>query len=97
MEMAAYLIARVNVINWEKYKDYVEATPSVIQKFGGSFLARGGKTATVEGPEEDRRVVLVEFPTFEKAVEFYSSKEYQEAKSFREGAATVSTIVIDGV
>jgi uncharacterized protein (DUF1330 family) len=94
--MAAYLIAKIEVINPEQYKKYIAVTPSVIAKFGGKFIARGGETATLEGPEEKRRVVLVEFPSLDKAREFYSSPEYREAMKLRHGAAEVSLVVVEG-
>jgi len=94
--MAAYIIVRVNVTNWDQYKEYTKVTPGVIEKFGGRFLVRGGEIITLEGPEESQRIVIVEFPSLEKAKEFYYSKEYTEAKRLREGAATASFLLIDG-
>lgn len=95
--MAAYIIARINVTDWDQYKKYIAATPGVIEQFGGRFIARGGETVTLEGPEETHRVVLLEFPSMEKAKEFYHSQEYQEVLKLREGAATASLVAIDGV
>jgi uncharacterized protein (DUF1330 family) len=33
----------------------------VIPKFGGKYIARGGAIFTLDGPEEERRVVPIEF------------------------------------
>jgi uncharacterized protein (DUF1330 family) len=60
------------------------------------LFSQGGNTKTLEGPEEKRRVVILEFPDFQRAEAFFNSEEYQEAKSFREGAATASFILVDG-
>ena len=95
--MSAYILARVSVRDWDQYREYMNVTPGVIEKFGGRFVVRGGEMVTLEGPEETRRVVLIEFPSLEKAKEFYNSKEYGEAKKLREGAATASLIALDGV
>lgn len=95
--MAAYIIARVNVTDINQYKEYTKVTPAVIAEFGGKFLARGGETITLEGPEQTHRVVLIEFPSLEKAQEFYNSPEYGEAKNLRIGAATASFIAVDGI
>ena len=95
--MAAYIVARVNVTNWDKYHEYVKVTPNVVEKFNGKFIARGGDMATLEGPEELQRIVILEFPTLEKAREFYESPEYQEARRLRAGAAIAQLIAIDGV
>lgn len=95
--MAAYLIAKIEVTNPERYKKYIAATPGIIKNFGGRFIARGGETATLEGPEETRRVVLVEFPSLEQIKAFYNSAEYQEAKKLRDGAAVMYLLAVNGV
>lgn len=95
--MPAYLIAQIDVTDWEQYKKYTAVTPGIIEQFGGRFLTRGGKTVTLEGPEESRRVVLIEFPSLEQATAFYNSPAYQAAKDLRAEAATGQFLVIDGV
>ena len=95
--MAAYILARVEVTDWDRYKEYVKKTPGAIQKYGGKFIVRGGEMVTLEGPEETRRLVLIEFPSLEKAKEFYYSQEYQKAKKIREGAALGQFLALDGV
>ena len=94
--MAAYLVGRINVTDWEKYKAYMQVTPGVIEKFEGKFITRGGEMITLEGSEETDRVVLIEFTSLEKAKAFYNSQEYQAAKKLQAGAATVQLIAIDG-
>lgn len=95
--MAAYMIARINVNDWDKYNEYMKVTPGIIAKFGGRFIVRGGETVTLEGPEEKWRIVVVEFPDLEKAKEFYHSPEYTAAKKIREGAALAQFVAISGV
>jgi uncharacterized protein (DUF1330 family) len=97
MKMPAYVIARVEVTDWDKYNEYLKVGPGTIAKYGGRFIARGGEMATLEGPEETRRLVILEFPSLAKAKAWYNSKEYQDAKKLRTGASTGSLIAIDGV
>ena len=66
------------------------------KKYNGKFLVRGGKFLILEGKNEYERNVVIEFPSFEIAKEFYASKEYQEAKSFRDGKADFNGIVVEG-
>ena len=96
MIMAAYIIARVDVRDWEAYREYMRHTPRVIQKFGGRFIARGGETVTLEGPEETRRLVLIEFPSIEQAKAFYNSPEYALTKRLREGGGEAQFVALDG-
>ena len=95
--MAAYVIARVEVTDRQRYKEYLELTPATIAKYGGRFIARGAESVSLEGPQETRRVVILEFPSLEKAGRWYNSDEYQAAKKVRAGAAKAEFIVIDGV
>ena len=95
--MAAYMIARVNVTDWDKYGEYIKVTPDIIAKYGGRFIVRGGETATLEGPEEDGRIVVVEFPDLDKAKQFYSSPEYTAARKIREGGAEAQFVAVSGV
>ncbi len=95
--MAAYVIARVNVTDPEKYKGYQALTPNAIAKNGGKFIVRGGAITTLEGEAENRRVVVLEFADVEAAKTFYDSPEYKEARDARENAADFQMIVVEGV
>lgn len=94
--MAAYLVVRVNVQDWNAYREYTRHTPRVIQKFGGRFIARGGEMVTLEGPQETLRLVIIEFPSLDDAKAFYQSPEYKRVKKFREGAGSAQFVAIDG-
>jgi uncharacterized protein (DUF1330 family) len=95
--MLAYLVIRVKVTDAEKYQHYLKIVPAVIEKFGGKALVRGGQTEALEGPPETRRIVILEFPTMEKAREFYNSPEYQQTKKLRLGAAVGEIVAVEGV
>ena len=58
--MPAYVIARVEVTNWDKYNEYLKVGPGTIAQYGGRFIARGGEMVTLEGPEESRRLIILE-------------------------------------
>ena len=94
--MPAYIIARIEVTDWERYKEYTKATPGAISRFGGKFIVRGGETVTLEGPQETRRLVVIEFPSLELAKAFYNSPEYAEAKKLRIGAAEGQFLAVAG-
>ena len=94
--MPAYIIADVDITDPVKYEDYKKLTPGAVAKHGGRFIARGGQTSTLEGNWKPGRVVILEFPTFEQARNFYSSVEYTAARRARAGAATFRMIAVDG-
>ena len=91
-----YIVAQIDVSNAAQYAEYAKLSPGVIEKFGGRFLARAGRTATLEGRPGASRIVVLEFPSYEKAQEFYNSPDYQALRKKREGAATVQFIVVEG-
>ena len=95
--MTAYVIARVQVTDPEQYAEYTKRTPAVIASFGGRFLARGGQTVAIEGPEAEGRIVVLEFATLEQAVACFRSAAYDEAKQFRLGAAEMQLLAVEGV
>jgi uncharacterized protein (DUF1330 family) len=91
------MIARINVTDPEQYKKYMAATPAIIEKFGGKFVVRGGDKVTLEGPEETRRVAVVEFPALDNIRQFYASPDYKAAMKLREGAAELEILGLEGV
>ena len=94
--MAAYVIAQVHVTDGEKFKEYMKKTPATIARHGGRYLARGGETILLEGKMKAERMVVIEFPSLQKAREWFDSEEYRRIKTFRAGAATASIIAVDG-
>ena len=92
----AYILVQVDVTNTAQYAEYTKLSPGIIEQFGGRFLARGGRTTTLEGPPAKGRVVVIEFPTYERAQEFYNSTEYQAARKVRAGAATAQFVLVEG-
>jgi uncharacterized protein (DUF1330 family) len=96
--MPAYWVARSRVIDTVEYKKYTDLVPGIIARYGGKPLARGGRFQIMEGPDKFQRFIVIEFPTFEKAVACFTSPEYDKAAAFRRsGAGEVETIVVEGV
>ena len=77
--MKAYWVCIYEKINdSEKLKQYAAKAKPAVEKFFGKFLVRGGKSRTNDGIDSPR-IVVVEFPDFNTAVNCYDSTEYQEA------------------
>ncbi|MGV1771198.1 DUF1330 domain-containing protein [Agrobacterium vitis] len=90
-----YWIARVDVRDAERYKDYVSTAKPAFERFGAVFLARGGKTDAVEGQSRARNVVI-EFPSFQAAYDCYHSPEYQAAVTIRQEVADGEIVLVEG-
>lgn len=95
--MSAYFIARVNITDRNQYREYLSAVPGIISKYSGRVLARTEEPLTLEGPEENRRIILIEFPSPERAKEFYNSDEYRAARELRQYAAEGEIIVVESI
>jgi uncharacterized protein (DUF1330 family) len=94
--MAAYVIVQAEVGNWERFKEYLKASPGIIAQHGGKYIVRGGEQIVLEGGGAAKRIVIIEFPSLQQAQEWYSSEEYQRLKSLRQGVATGSLIAVEG-
>ena len=90
-----YWIGRVEVSDLEKYKLYVAANALPFQKYGARFLVRGGQFENPEGESRSRNVVL-EFPSYQAALDCWHSPEYQAAIKLRESVTTIDLIIIEG-
>lgn len=90
-----YWIAHVDVSSDEGYKPYAANNPGIFKKFGGRFVIRGGKFEAVEGNHRSRNVVI-EFPSYQAAMDCYNSPEYQANMKLRLAHSTGDILIIEG-
>ncbi|MEH3127475.1 DUF1330 domain-containing protein [Agrobacterium cavarae] len=92
----AYWIARVDVRDAERYKDYVATAKPAFERYGAKFIARGGAFTELEGQARSRNVII-EFPSMQHAVDCYNSEEYQAAAKIRQEVADAEMVVVEGI
>ncbi len=90
-----YWIVRVDITDQEQYKAYVAANAEPLRKFGARFLVRAGRFENPEGTSRTRNAVI-EFPTYQAALDCWKSPEYQQIIKLRERVSTIDLIVIEG-
>jgi uncharacterized protein (DUF1330 family) len=90
-----YWVALVDVSDPDGYKAYMAENATALRKFGGRFLARGGKSERPEGQTRSR-VVVIEFPSYAAALECYRSSEYARALALREGKSVMDLAIVEG-
>lgn len=95
--MAAYVIADVDVKQPDRYDEYRRQVGPTLEQYGGRFLARGGKSWTLEGEWQPNRLVILEFESAERARQWWSSAEYAGPKKLRQSLASTNLILVDGV
>ena len=90
-----YWIVRVDTTDQEKYKAYVAANAEPFKKYGARFLVRAGRFENPEGTSRMRNVVI-EFPTYQAALNCWNSPEYQAAIKLRQPVSTIDLVIIEG-
>jgi uncharacterized protein (DUF1330 family) len=90
-----YWIARIDVTDFERYKLYIAANAGPFAQFGARFLVRSGRFEAPEGSSRSRNVVI-EFPTYQAALDCYRSATYQQALQLRLPVSTGELIIIEG-
>jgi uncharacterized protein (DUF1330 family) len=91
-----YILANVKVTDPQQYEEYKKLSTKAFQAHGVQPLVRGGAVEVLEGDWTPDRAVMLEFPSKEKALEWYHSQEYQAAKQSRQGAAIMRMVLIEG-
>ena len=76
MKKGYWISLYFKVDDQQNLKDYAETVTPIIKSYGGVPLVRGGKYETFSWDNFIRTVIL-EFPSYQKALEFHNSNEYQ--------------------
>jgi len=95
--MTAYVIVDIKVADPVRYEDYKMLAAPTVELYGGKYIARGGKTETLEGDWSPSRLVILQFDSLEQAKTWLNSTEYSTARSLRHETAISSMVVIEGV
>jgi uncharacterized protein (DUF1330 family) len=95
--MAAYVIGEMEVTDPATYEEYRKQVLATVTSFGGKFLVRGGKVEPLEGGWSPKRVVALEFPSFEQAQKWYRSPEYAPLIKLRQRASRGKLVIVEGL
>jgi uncharacterized protein (DUF1330 family) len=95
--MAGYVIAEVDITDPQGFEEYRKMVPSTIEAYGGRFVVRGGKTETLEGQWQPKRLVIIQFDSVERAKQWWASEEYRDAKALRQRTAVTNLVIVEGV
>ena len=95
--MPAYLISDITLRDREAFEVYRTRAADAIHKFGGRYLARLGEIQTLEGTWNPKMIVVVEFPSLERARGWYRSPKYAHALEVHDKALNRNLILVDGI
>jgi len=95
--VSAYVVVEVEVQDPVRYESYKQMVPPSLAAYGGKFVVRGGALETLEGTWSPKRLVILEFPSVERAKAWWASQEYAAAKALRQATAHTEMIVVAGI
>lgn len=95
--MAAYVIVEIEVTDPIGYEEYKKQAAATVHQYGGKYIVRGGATETLEGDWKPKRIVILEFPTMQRAKEWLNCEEYREPRKLRHQTAKTNMLVIEGI
>ncbi|MCU0831126.1 MAG: DUF1330 domain-containing protein [Rhizobiaceae bacterium] len=90
-----YWIARITVREPERYPEYVATAAPAYQRHGAKLIVRGGQFTATEGEARPRNVV-VEFPSYQAALDCYNSPEYTAARAIRQAISDGEFLIVEG-
>jgi uncharacterized protein (DUF1330 family) len=94
--MSAYIIVEIDIVDPAGYEEYKELAGATVEKYGGRYIVRGGKTEVLEGDWKPKRIVVLEFESMQRAKDWLNSEEYREPRKMRHRTAKTNMLVIEG-
>jgi uncharacterized protein (DUF1330 family) len=91
-----YWMAMVDVTDEANYPRYIAANKAAFDKYGAKFLVRGGRGEVVEGPAASR-LIVIEFASYQTALDCFHSPEYRAALKVRQAYSEAHIAIVEGV
>jgi uncharacterized protein (DUF1330 family) len=95
--MSAYVIVEIDVFDSMGFEDYKRQVVPIVEKYGGKYIVAGGTLETLEGDWHPKRIVILEFPSVDRAKEWFNCEEYREPRKIRYRTAKTKMILVEGV
>lgn len=95
--MSHYIVARIDISDREEYSQYEAGFTEILLKYSGQLLSVDEDARLLEGEWPATRTVLIEFPSEEKAMDWYSSDEYQQLAKYRFASSEGNIVLIKGL
>ncbi|MGH7857948.1 MAG: DUF1330 domain-containing protein [Candidatus Binatia bacterium] len=96
--MPAYAIGRLQMRDPSWMEKYREKVPALIEKYGGRYVVRGGTMERLEGSGElPSAMVVLEFPSMEKARAWYNDPEYAPLITLRQSGSDLDFVLVEGL
>jgi uncharacterized protein (DUF1330 family) len=87
----------VTVKDRERLGEYLRLSQHTLEPYGGVFHVQAGAVEVIEGDWDPSVVVVVEFPSMEKAKQWYESADYAPALQVKPDALERNMIVVEAL
>lgn len=87
--MVAYAIGRLQVRNTEWREEYRAGAGPLVEKYGGTYIVRGGDMVRFEGGDK--------LPTMEQAQAWHDDSDYQPLIKLRQTGSDMAMILVEGL
>ena len=94
--MPAYVIVEIDIFDPIGFGEYRKAVVPLVQKYGGKYIAADDQVEPLEGNWSPKRIVMIEFPSKDRAKEWLSCEEYREPCKIRKRTAKTKMILVEG-
>lgn len=94
--MKAYLVLDLTVNDFAGFRKYIAEIPAHIARHGGRYIVQGVQPVTIEGDWQPERMVILEFPSREKAEAFLGDPEIQDLFRIRHTTTTSKLVLAEG-
>ena len=95
--MRGYVVVNITVRDSARYEEYKRLATPTVSSYGGRYVARGGAVDVREGRWSPTRLVILEFPSVERARAWWDSPEYAPAKAIRQSCANTQLVITEGI
>ncbi len=95
--MRGYVVVNITVRDSARYEEYRRLATPTVSAYGGRYVARGGAVDVREGRWSPTRLVILEFPSVERARAWWDSPEYAPAKAIRQSCADTQLVITEGI
>jgi uncharacterized protein (DUF1330 family) len=95
--MSGYIVVQIAVKDAQQYERYKQLAANSLAAYGGRYIVRGGAVEALEGSWLPKRLVIIEFPSPERAREWWHSPEYADGKALRHAVASSEMLLVEGL
>jgi uncharacterized protein (DUF1330 family) len=78
--MSAYVVVDLEILDPAGFEEYKKLVVPIIGNYDGKYIVAGGALETLEGDWNPKRIVVIEFPSMQRAREWFNCEEYCQSR-----------------